>query len=139
MIIESRRTINMKINVIDCEYLFNNCLIDDIKLNIKSYHQGFMAVNDKLYLPLHQVLRRKYNLPDNYETTSIDLRDVNIYDSLARYFYKVDTLDIDDVIDLYTDWLDNEFENVLNTADKIATAKYNLGFEDCDNNESILG
>lgn len=128
----------MKIQVIDCSYLFIDCLIDEIKLAIKSYHQGFMIVDNKLYLPYYQVLQRKYSLPDNYETTSIDLRDVSSYDSLARYFYKVDALDIDDIIDLYNDWLDNEFEKVLNTADEIAQAKYDLGYEDgcdeCNNN-----
>lgn len=98
-----------------------------------------MVVNDKLYLPLYQVLQLKYILPDYYKTTIIDLDDVDRFDYLATYFYKVNALDIDDVIDLYNDCSDNEFENVLNTADKIATAKYNLGFEDCDNNESILG
>lgn len=118
----------MKIQVIDCNYLFIDCLIDEIKLNIKSYHQGFMVVDNKLYLPYYQVLQRKYSLPDNYETTSIDLRDVNSYDSLARYFYKVDTLDIDDVIDLYNDWLNNDFKIVINTVDEIAEANYQQGY-----------
>lgn len=129
----------MNIQVIDCKYLFVGSMIKEIKNNITSYHQGFMVANDTLYLPLYQVLQRKYTLPKQYETTIIDLDDVERFDCLATYFYKVNALDIDDVIDLYNDWLDNEFENVLNTADKIATAKYNLGFEDCDNNESILG
>lgn len=129
----------MKIQVIDCNYLFVGSMIKEIKNNIIAYHQGFMVVNDKLYLPLYQVLQRKYNLPKQYETTIIDLDDVDRFDCLATYFYKVNALDIDDVIDLYNDWLDNEFETVLNTVDEIATAKYNLGFEDCDNNESILG
>lgn len=34
------------------------------------------------------------------------------------------------VIDLYNDWLDNEFENVLNTADEIAEAKWQQGYTD---------
>lgn len=128
----------MKIQAIDCNYLFIDSLIDEIKLNIKSYHQGFMVVDGKLYLPYYQVLQRKYSLPDDYETTIIDLDDVNRFDCLATYFYKVNSLDIDDVIDLYNDWLDNEFEKVLNTADEIAQAKYDLGYEDgcdeCNNN-----
>lgn len=44
--------------------------------------------------------------------------------------HKLSNYDIDDVIDLYNDWLDNEFEKVLNTADEIAQAKYDLGYED---------
>lgn len=120
----------MKIQVIDCNYLFIGRIVKEIKNNIIVYHQGFMVVNDKLYLPLYQVLQRKYNLPNKYETTIIDLDDVDRFDCLATYFYKVNTLDIDDVIDLYNDWLDNEFENVLNTADEIAQAKYDLGYGD---------
>lgn len=121
----------MKIQVIDCSYLFIDSLIKEIKNNIINYHQGFMVVDDTLYLPYYQVLRRKYNLPNDHETTIIDLDDVTKFDCLATYFYKVNALDIDDVIDLYNDWLDNEFEAVFNTADEIAEAKYNLGYNDC--------
>lgn len=118
----------MKINVIDCKYLFTNDLIDDIKSNIKIYHLGFMFVGDTLYLPYYQVLQRKYSLPNGYKTTEINLQDVTSYDSLTRYFYKVDALDIDDVIDLYNEWLYHEFERVINTADEIAEANYQQGF-----------
>lgn len=118
----------MKIQVIDCKYLFVGSMIKEIKNNITTYHQGFMVVNDTLYLPLYQVLQRKYSLPDYYKTTIIDLDNVDRFDCLATYFYKVNALDIDDVIDLYNDWLDNEFETVLNTADEIAEANYQQGF-----------
>lgn len=77
-----------------------------------------MMVNDELYLPYYQVLQRKYSLPDYYKTTIIDLNDVTKFDCLATYFYKVNALSVNDVIDLYNDWLeDDEFENVLDTAE----------------------
>ena len=120
----------MNIQVIDCNYLFVCSMVKEIKNNITAYHQGFMVVNDKLYLPLYQVLQRKYNLPKQYETTIIDLDDIDRFDCLATYFYKVNALDIDDVIDLYNDWLDDEFENVLNTANEIAEAKWQQGYTD---------
>lgn len=125
----------MKINVIDCRYLFIDSLITEVKSNLINYHQGFMIVNDTLYLPLYQVLQRKYNLPDEYETTIIDLDDVDKFDCLVTYFYKVNALDVDDVIDLYNSWRDHEFENVLNTADEIANARYEQGYTDCYDNE----
>lgn len=56
----------MKIQVIDCNYLFVGSMVKEIKNNIIAYHHGFMVVNDKLYLPLYQVLQRKYNLPKQY-------------------------------------------------------------------------
>ena len=62
----------MKIQVIDCNYLFSECLINEAKYDIKQFHQGFMLVNDKLYLP------------DHYETTIIDLDDVDKFDGLTR-------------------------------------------------------
>lgn len=120
----------MNIQVIDCNYLFVCSMVKEIKNNITAYHQGFMVVNDKLYLPLYQVLQRKYTLPKQYETTIIDLDDIDRFDCLATYFYKVNALDIDDVIDLYNDWLDDEFENVLNTANEIAEAKWQQGYTD---------
>lgn len=125
----------MKIKVIDCRYLFIDSLITEVKSNIINYSQGFMVLGDVLYLPLYQVLQRKYNLPDYYKTTIIDLDDVDKFDCLATYFYKVNALDIDDVIDLYNDWLDHKFENVLNTADEIANARYEQGYTDCYDNE----
>lgn len=129
----------MKIQVIDCNYLFISSMVKEIKNNIIAYYQGFMVVNDKLYLPLYQVLRRKYSLPDYYETTIIDLDDVDKFDCLATYFYKVNALDIDDVIDLYNDWLDNEFETVLNTADEIAEAKWQQGYTDGNEDGYVNG
>ena len=124
----THRRLNVNIQVIDCKYLFIDSMIEEIKNDIINYHQGFMVVNDKLYLPLYQVLQRKYILPKPYETTIIDLDDIDRFDCLATYFYKVNALDIDDVIDLYNDWLDDEFETVLNTADEIAEANYQQGF-----------
>ena len=118
----------MKIQVIDCNYLFIGFAIDVVKDHLTDFHMGFMVVNNKLYLPYYQVLKRKYDLPEHYKTTIIDLDNVDRFDCLATYFYKVNALDIDDVIDLYNDWLDNEFETVLNTADEIAEANYQQGF-----------
>lgn len=127
----------MKIKVIDCKYLFIDSIIDGIKRNIKAYHQGFMLVDDTLYIPYYQVLQRKYSLPKQYETILIDLSDVIDFDDLATYFYAVTTLDIDDVIDLYNDWLNNEFDTLIDTVDEIARSKYELGFNDGYEGDSL--
>lgn len=121
----------MKIKVIDCNYLFSECLIDEAKHDIKQFHQGFILVNDKLYLPYYKVLKDKYTLPDHYETTIIDLDDVTEYDDMSTYFTKTSALDIDDVIDLYDACsIVHLFERLLDTVDEIAQAKYDIGFDD---------
>lgn len=125
----------MNIQVINCNYLFVGSVVKEIKNDITSYHQGFMIVSDTLYLPYYQVLRRKLYLPDYYKTTIIDLDNVDRFDCLATYFYKVDALNIDDVIDLYNDWLANDFETILNTADEIAESKWQQGYTQGYNKE----
>lgn len=120
----------MKVKVIDCKYLFIDSLIEHVKNNIKDYHAGFMLVDDVLYIPYYEVLSRHFTSPDVYKTDTIELSDVNDFDSLATHFYNVTSLDVEDVIDLYNKWLDNEFEDILNTADEIAQAKYDLGYND---------
>lgn len=59
-------------------------------------------------------------------------------DSLAKHFFDVTSLDIDEVIDLYNSWLDDSFDNILNTADEIAQAKYDLGFNDSNDRGSYV-
>lgn len=120
----------MKIKVIDCKYLFIDSLIKHVKNNIKDYHTGFMLVDDVLYMPYYMVLERHYSLPDWYKTDTIELSDVTEYDSLATNFFNVASLDVEDVLVLYNQWLDNKFDDILNTADEIATNKYDLGYDD---------
>lgn len=121
----------MKIQVLDCDCILLKPLIEKIKNNIGRYHHGFMVVDDTLYLPYYSALRHRYSLPEDAKTTVIDLRAVTVYDSLAKHFYNVTTLDIDDIIDLHIAMmLDNSFEDLLITADEIAQAKYDLGFAD---------
>lgn len=121
----------MKIQVIDCHYLFSDCLINEVKDNIIDYHQGFMLVDNTLYLPYYKALKGEYKLSEQYETTIIDLDDVTKFDCLATYFYKVDTLDVEDVIDLYDACsIVHLFERLLNTVEDIAKEKYDLGYED---------
>lgn len=120
----------MKVKVIDCKYLFIDSLIEHVKNNIKCYHAGFMLVDDILYLPYYEVLSRHFTLPDVYKTDIIELSDVIDYDSLSTHFFDVTSLDIEDVIEVHNSWLNNKFEDILNTADEIAQAKYDLGFND---------
>lgn len=118
----------MKIICINCDIVFIESYIKKIKSDIHNYHQGFMIVNDVLYIPLYEVLKRGYKLPSNYETTTIDLSDVTDFDDMASYFYNVTCLSADDVIDLYDCRYD--FDELLNTMDELAEAQYQMGYND---------
>lgn len=119
----------MKIICINCDYVFTKDYIKTVKSNIRNYHQGFMVVNDVLYLPYYTVLKYGYKLPSNYDTTNIELSDVTDFDDMASYFYNVTCLSTDDVIDLYDCQYD--FDELLNTMDEIAEAQYQMGIDDC--------
>lgn len=116
----------MKIKVINCDIIFIKSYIEKVKSDITYYHQGFMIVNDTLYLPYYEVLKRGYILSSGYETTIIDLSDVTEFDDKAKYFYNVTSLSVEDVIDLY----DSQyyFEELLNTIDDLAESNYQQGY-----------
>ena len=116
----------MKIICINCDIVFIESYIKKIKSDIHNYHQGFMIVNDVLYIPLYEVLKRGYKLPSNYETTNIDLSDVTDFDDMASYFYNVTCLSLEDVIDLYNNRYD--FEELLTIVDDLAEANYQQGY-----------
>lgn len=116
----------MKIQAINCDYLFNKDLIEEIKSNIEDYHQGFMIVNDTLYMPIYVAFERNYKLPSKYKLNIIDSSDVTDFDDMASYFYNVTTLSADDVIDLYNHQCD--FEELLNIVDDIAEFNYQQGY-----------
>lgn len=116
----------MKITVINCNYLFTDSLIEEVKEDIKNYHQGFMIINDTLYIPIYVILQGNYNLPSKYETTIIDLSDVTDFDDMASYFYNVTDLSLEDVIDLYNNRYD--FEELLTIVDDLAEVNYQQGY-----------
>lgn len=116
----------MKITVINCKYLFTDSLIEEVKGDIKNYHQGFMIINDTLYIPIYVILQGNYKLPSKYETTIIDLSDVTDFDDMASYFYNVINLSLEDVIDLYNNQYD--FEELLTIVDDLAEANYQQGY-----------
>lgn len=116
----------MKIQAINCDYLFNKDLIKEIKSNIEDYHQGFMIVKDTLYMPIYVVFERNYKLPSKYKLNIIDSSDVTDFDDMASHFYNVTTLSADNVIDLYNYQYD--FEELLNIVDDIAEFNYQQGY-----------
>lgn len=121
----------MKVKAINCNYLFTKDYIEEIIDTIKRYNQGFMNIAGTLYLPYYQVLRMTYVLPDNIKTTIVDTNDMINGDSLAQHFDKTNTLDVTEIIDLYHAMqLNDDFTELLDVVDEIATARYEQGFND---------
>lgn len=121
----------MKLKVIDCKYLFTKDYIEEIKDQIKSYNQGFIVIAGTLYLPYYQVLRIGYTLPLNAETTVIDIDDTINSDNLSKYFNSTNSIDVEDIIDLYhVSQLNDDFGELLDVVDQISISKYEEGFAD---------
>ena len=97
------------------------------------YRQGFMIVDNELYLPLYQVLCAHYTLPDGYTSDVIDIDNVTNTDALAFYFKRTDALSVDDIIDLHHAMqLDDDFSKLLTVVDEIAQARYETGYADAE-------
>ena len=97
------------------------------------YRQGFMIADNELYLPLYQVLRVCYTLPDDYTSDVIDIDNVTNTDALAFYFKQTNALDVDGIIDLYHAMqLDDDFSKLLAVVDEIAQARYETGYADAE-------
>lgn len=122
----------MLIRVINCEQLFTKNYVEEVKDQIKRYNQGFMIGDDnKLYLPLYQVLRSHYTLPGAYASSLLDIDDAINTDALAFYFKRTDALSVDDIIDLHQAMqLDDDFSKLLGVVDEIAQARYETGYAD---------
>lgn len=123
----------MLVRVINCKQLFTKQYIEGIKDSIKMYNQGFMMVDTELYLPLYQVLRACYTLPNDYISDVIDINDVTNTDALSFYFKRTNALDVDDIIDLHHAMqFDDDFSKLLEVVDDIAQARYETGYADAD-------
>lgn len=122
----------MLIRVINCKQLFTKNHVEEVKDRIEMYRQGFMIAGNELYLPLYQVLRACYTLPDDYTSDVIDIDNVTNTDALAFYFKQTNALDVDDIIDLHHAMRLNDFSELLTVVDEIAQARYETGYADAD-------
>lgn len=123
----------MLIRVINCKQLFTKSYVEEIKDSIKMYNQGFMIADNELYLPLYQVIRARYALPNGYTSDVIDIDNVTNTDALAVYFKQTNALDVDDILDLHNAMqLDGDFSKLLEVVDEIAQARYETGYADAE-------
>lgn len=130
----------MLIRAINCKQLFTKNYVEEIKDRIKMYRQGFMIAGNELYLPLYQVLRACYTLPDDYTSDVIDIDNVTNTDALAFYFKQANALDVDDIIDSHHAMqLDDDFSKLLTVVDEIAQARYETGYSDGEDDDHYVG
>lgn len=77
----------MAIELMNCKGMFSDYCINDFKKHIDDYHQGFMIVNDELYLPKYKVV--SLGLDYDKDTEVIVLDDYNkptAKDKVAKLF-----------------------------------------------------
>ena len=88
------------IELMNCKGMFSEYCINDFKKHIEDYHQGFMIVNDELYLPRYKVV--SLGLEYDEDTEVIVLDDYNkatAKDKLAQLFTDNDYITNAELID----------------------------------------
>ena len=65
------------IKLVNCKDLFSECLIDDVKKNIDTYHQGFVLIGDELYLPHSRVINLELEYDVDLDVNAIMLDDMS--------------------------------------------------------------
>lgn len=77
----------MAIELLNCKGMLSQDYIDDIKTHIADYHQGFMVVNNELYLPRYKVLSLELDYDEDTEVIVLDdYNKATAKDNLAQLF-----------------------------------------------------
>ena len=89
------------IELMNCKGMFSEYCINDFKKHIEYYHQGFMIVNDELYLPKHKVILLDLDYDEDTEVIVLDdYSKATAKDKLAQLFDDYDYITSDELIDL---------------------------------------
>lgn len=121
----------MAIELMNCKGIFSQDCIDDIKENINDYHQGFMVVNDELYLPRYKVVLLGFEYGDDTEYIVLDdYNKATAKDKLAQLFNDNDYITNNKLIDLAEFVWTNNLEYTLDYVIDLCHANYWKGYED---------
>lgn len=75
------------IELMNCKGMFSEYCINDFKKHIEDYHQGFMIVNDELYLPRYKVVSLGLDYAEDTECIVLDdYNKATAKDKLAQLF-----------------------------------------------------
>lgn len=121
----------MAIELMNCKGMFSEYSIDDFKKHINDYHQGFMIVNDELYLPKYRVISLGLDYDDNTEVIVLDdYSKATAKDKLAQLFNDNDYItnaELTELVDaVWTNDIDSAYQLILD----ICHANYWQGYED---------
>lgn len=124
----------MAIELMNCNGMFSDGCINDFKKHIEDYHQGFMIVNDELYLPRYKVV--SLGLDYDEDTEIIVLDDYNkatAKDKLAQLFNDNDYITnaelIDFAVPVWTNNIDSVYQLMLDVCDTNYWQGYRDGFD----------
>lgn len=89
------------INLINCRELLADNAIEDIKNTINTYHQGFMVIDNELYIPYYSALKIGLMIPNDCDRYLLsDYSTVTAKDTVASAFGMCDNVDEVTIIDL---------------------------------------
>lgn len=117
--------------LINCNELFSQDFIDDVKEDIDNYHQGFMIVNDELYIPRYRA--DLLGLDYDEDTECIVLDDYNkatAKDKLAQLFGNIDYITNVELIDLGEAVWANDLDTTLKLVLELCHNNYWQGYRD---------
>ena len=117
------------IKVINCKHVLSGCSIEEIKSDIKNYHQGFMIINDELYIPYHTALRLGLEFKEEDVTVLDSYDNVTARDIVAHEFGRTDVNELD-IIDLAEAVYNHDLFQVVVIVADITEHAYNKGFDD---------
>ena len=119
------------IKLVNCKALFTQDFINDIKKNIHKYHQGFMIVNDELYLPVYTVTRLGLEYDNDIDTfTLADYSEATATDNVSCLFGNHDYINNNEVITLADNVLRVELNKVFELVLDLCHDNYWQGYKD---------
>lgn len=119
------------IELMNCKGMFSEYCINDFKKHIEDYHQGFMIINDELYLPRYKVV--SLGLDYDEDTECIVLDDYNkatAKDKLAQLFNDNDYITNNELIDLAEAVWTNDINKAWELVQDLCHDNYWQGYKD---------
>ena len=119
------------IELMNCKGMFSEYCINDFKKHIEDYHQGFMIVNDELYLPKHKVLSLELDYDEDTECIVLDdYNKATSKDKLAQLFDDYDYITNNELIDLAEAIWTCDIKGGLDLALRLCHVNYWQGYRD---------